>query len=161
MLDELFETEAPVCVAPRPPGALPEKEFLAACSRCDACIEACPHGSIGRMPPGTGVFAGTPAMNTQRVACHLCEDQPCVTACEDGALSPVPWEAVFFGLAVVNTSTCFVFKGPECGACRPACPLKAIRLEACRPIVDDEICNGCGLCREACPVWDKAIDIVG
>jgi len=44
-----FQAEAaPVPAAPpvawvRPPGALPEADFLSACTRCDDCIKACPH----------------------------------------------------------------------------------------------------------------------
>ena len=29
-------------IALRPPGALPEKDFLAACTRCGQCVQACP-----------------------------------------------------------------------------------------------------------------------
>ena len=30
-------------IALRPPGALPEKDFLAACTRCGQCVQACPY----------------------------------------------------------------------------------------------------------------------
>ena len=33
-------------VALRPPGALPEKDFLAACTRCGQCVQACPYDML-------------------------------------------------------------------------------------------------------------------
>ena len=71
----------------RPPYALNELEFLLACTRCDKCIEACPHDVIFPLPARRGArVTGTPAMNLLNKGCHLCEDWPCVTACEPGAL---------------------------------------------------------------------------
>jgi ferredoxin-type protein NapG len=134
---------------PRPPGAV--EDFLEKCTRCEDCVMACPHGSIGLLRDGT------PALNPNRIACHLCEDLPCVTSCVDGALEMVGRELIFFGLARIQTDKCFVFKGPECGACKPACPVGALTLDLTKPVIDLDVCNGCGLCREACPVWDKAI----
>lgn len=136
---------------PRPPGAVADFEEL--CTKCDECIIACPHGSIGTLSDGT------PAMDPEAIACHLCADTPCITACLDGALQPILVEDIFFGLARIVEADCFVFRGPECGACAPACPRDALHLELTRPIIDEAQCNGCGLCREACPVHGKAIAI--
>ena len=136
---------------PRPPGAVPDFERL--CTKCDECVIACPHGAIGKLDDGT------PAMDPEAAPCHLCEDLPCVTACLDGALELIEPELIFFGLARIDQDRCFVFKGPECGACKPACPTGAIRLELTRPVIDLEACNGCGLCRAACPVHGGAISI--
>ncbi len=33
-------------VAVRPPGALPEKQFIETCMRCGACVDACPAYAI-------------------------------------------------------------------------------------------------------------------
>ena len=38
----------------RPPGALPEIGFLAACTRCGACIDACPPHALVRVPRMAG-----------------------------------------------------------------------------------------------------------
>ena len=35
----------------RPPWALDERDFLAACTRCDACVRACPTGAAIRVSP--------------------------------------------------------------------------------------------------------------
>lgn len=138
---------------PRPPGALDEADFLARCTQCMDCAVACPHAAIGLLGDGT------PALDPNKNPCHLCEDLPCIAACERGALVPVPMEGIFYGLAAVNPRTCIPFLGPECGACRVACPIRAIRMDGVRPVVDLDVCNGCGLCREACIVYDKAIRI--
>jgi len=116
-------------------------------------VSACPHRAIGKLADGTV------ALDPNAVPCHLCSDMPCITACTDGALRPVPLEGVFFGLARVLPDRCMVFQGPECGACKPACPIGALRLVLGRPEVNADSCNGCGLCRDACPVWNKAITI--
>ncbi len=139
---------------PRPPGALEEPRFLERCTRCDACFGACPHRAIGRLRDGT------PALNPNAAACHLCADLPCIAACDEGALLPTPADGIFLGLAEVLPDRCFVGAGPECGACVPACPVGAVAGGAVAvPTIDPDACVGCGLCREACPVWDKAISI--
>ncbi|RME23436.1 MAG: 4Fe-4S dicluster domain-containing protein, partial [Deltaproteobacteria bacterium] len=140
----------------------PEAEFQRRCTGpagCRACAEACPHGAIGPYPATSRHHAGTPALDPNTAPCHLCPDLPCARACEAGALVPIPTDALFFGLARVLPDRCFVFQGPECGACAPACPIGALRMVAGRPVIDADTCNGCGLCRAACPVWNKAITI--
>ena len=44
----------------RPPGALPEIGFLAACTRCGKCAEVCPPRAILTVRPDGGLAAGTP-----------------------------------------------------------------------------------------------------
>ncbi len=71
----------------RPPFAINELEFLLTCSRCNACIDACPHHVIFPLPARIGTkFAGTPALDLLNHGCHLCEGWPCVTVCEVKAL---------------------------------------------------------------------------
>jgi ferredoxin-type protein NapF len=144
---------------PQPPGAISSLDFLHACTRCNDCAAACPHDAIGPLPETESPWSKTPAMNTNAAPCHLCDDLPCVEACEPKALVAVPVDAIFFGLAVVDPKKCIVWQGPECGACQPVCPLDAIVLDRGRPVIQSELCNGCGMCRLACPVWDKAIEM--
>jgi len=143
----------------RPPGSGTEAEFLEECTSCGDCITACPWTAIGVLPEAAGLAAGTPAMNTARAACHLCEDLPCVAACEPGALLAMGPESIMLGLAEVDEDACLPFKGPECGACVPECPLGAITLSRARPSIDSDVCNGCGLCVPACPNFASAISI--
>lgn len=151
----------------RPPYALDELEFLLSCTRCNDCIQACPHEVIFPLSARLGAkVVGTPALDLLNKACHLCEDWPCVTACTKGALVmpdleegaetvPLPMLA----LASINTETCFPYSGPECGAC-DSCPVPgALRWDQQRPYIDKEKCLGCGRCRQACIVEPSAINI--
>lgn len=148
----------------RPPYAISELEFLLACTRCNACIEACPHNVIFPLAARLGAdVVNTPALDLLKKGCHLCEDWPCVNACEDNALVLNEAESVKpekFTRAVINESTCLPFSGPECGACVSVCPVEgALTLELEKPIIDQELCLGCAMCREVCVVEDKAISI--
>jgi len=151
----------------RPPYALDELEFLLACTRCGMCAEACPHDVIFNLQARLGVkVAGTPALDLLNKGCHLCEDWPCVTACEakalllpqteDEAPPPLPQLA----LADIDTTTCLPYMGPECGACDGSCPVPdAFYMAMEKPHINPEHCVGCGLCREACILENKAISI--
>lgn len=150
----------------RPPFALPELEFLLACTRCDACIKACSHELIFPLATRLGAdVVGTPALDLLNKACHLCEGWPCVVVCEPKALqTPATGEGdrVWPKLARVsiNEATCLPYLGPECGACRDACPVdEAMSWQHERPIINETRCTGCGLCREACVLEPKAMTI--
>ena len=146
----------------RPPGAVDELRFLELCTACDDCATACPHGAIFTLDASASPDPGTPVMQPDTVACHMCTDFPCITACETGALAAPTAGAppkVVLGRASIDKSLCFVFKGPECGACARLCPdgVDALTLRLGRPEINDT-CIGCGLCIEACPVGpQKAI----
>ena len=154
----------------RPPYALDELEFLLACTRCGECIAACPHQVIFPLSTRLGAqVAATPALDLLRKGCHLCEDWPCVTACEPGALKrPSPEEEDAdtppalprLARASIDEGRCLPYSGPECGACDSACPVPgALVWEQWKPRIDPERCTGCALCREACITEPKAIDI--
>lgn len=154
-----LRSEAPDPGWIRPPGARAERTFKMLCDGCGACVEACPHAAIGVLPAAAKGAAGTPAMAPELRACHLCEDTPCITACDRGALVS-GGDPFFLGLAVLQPERCFATMGPECGSCVASCPRGAIRESMRGPVFDDEACVGCGLCREACPVFGAAIRIV-
>ncbi len=159
----------------RPPYSISEFDFLIKCTRCDACIEACPHDVLFSLPAKYGLqAAGTPAMDLLNRGCHMCSDWPCVNTCEPDALvlptpkaenanlekdacEPAP---PVLAAAAIETNACLPYLGPECGACADSCPvLGALVWDGTRPRIDPSYCTGCGLCREACIVSPKAVSI--
>jgi ferredoxin len=143
----------------RPPGAEPEAAFLADCTRCGACAEACPHDAIHHFGSDTEALAGTPVMVPESRACHQCEAFPCAAACPEPALAVPSTTTWKLGEARIVEERCIAWNGPECGACISACPADApaLRLENWRPVLDPVLCVGCGLCIERCPTLPKAI----
>ncbi len=147
----------------RPPGARPEPEFLAACTRCDACARVCPAFAIKVAGRGDGAPAGTPFMHDLgAAACLLCADTPCIAACEPGALQPTPPRAIRLGRAEVASDRCLAHQGQDCRACVDACPVgeQGIVLSEGRPLVVPLGCTGCGQCLAACPAEPRAIAVL-
>ena len=143
----------------RPPHAVPESEFLAGCTKCDACIQACPPHAIFRAPDSDGQLAGFPIINSETQPCLMCDDLPCVPACEVGVLRLTADLAM--GLACINPETCLPFNGTVCTACVERCPVeKALTIEAGRPVVHADSCTGCGVCLYVCPGPDETIQLV-
>ncbi|HIC88817.1 MAG TPA: 4Fe-4S dicluster domain-containing protein [Anaerolineae bacterium] len=151
----------------RPPGALPEEEFLAACIRCGRCVEACPYDTL-RLATATNAAAiGTPYLIARETPCYLCQGYDklqCIAACPTGALQPVPsLEEVHMGTAVINKDICIAWQGLVCRACWHACPFAGIAIELDKmgkPIIVEDRCVGCGLCDNACITEPSAITIV-
>jgi ferredoxin-type protein NapG len=145
----------------RPPGALAEAEFLEACTRCDACFDACPIEAIVRVPDGR-VDGGTPHLQTETTACSICKGLACTQVCEPGALLPLhrPRE-INMGLAVFDTELCLAYKGQFCDACIAICPTQpgAITQINGAPSLVPDFCTGCGLCEQFCPTWPKAVRV--
>src|SRR5437868_9617593 len=53
----------------RPPGALPERQFLETCYRCGNCMDVCPARCIRPMSGGDVEKAGTPFIDPDLGAC--------------------------------------------------------------------------------------------
>ncbi len=151
----------------RPPGALPEKAFLAACIRCSQCGSVCPNQCIQftsfAESPAT---AYTPHIRPREQACILC--MKCTQVCPTDALTPIAADTetvaseVRMGLAAVNRDLCYSFNDRPCGVCYYACPLpdRALKLEVyARPVVDESACVGCGNCERACIHLPQAVRI--
>jgi len=139
----------------RPPGALPEEDFLRTCIKCGLCVEACRNREsnidkeTGKPRPETllvakadneNVATGTPYFVAKEVPCYMCDDIPCVPVCPTGALDQesltneegeLDFRKMDMGVAVVDTNSCIAFWGLQCDACYRACPLmdEAIKLE--------------------------------
>ncbi len=166
----------------RPPGAIPEEDFVKACIKCGLCIEACPYDTLVAAPAEESVAVGTPYFKAREIPCYMCTDVPCVPPCPSGALdinllrendSDEPdINKAQMGLAVINKETCVAYWGIQCDACYRACPLldEAIKLELKRnertgkhafllPEVMADACTGCGLCEHACITEIPAIKV--
>jgi MauM/NapG family ferredoxin protein len=139
----------------RPPGALPEMAFLAACTRCGECATACPAGAILHVPSRGGLAAATPYLEPGRIPCLVCADMPCVVACPTDALMlPTDlWEHERLGRVELHPERCITFEGKPCGVCATACPVgeKALAMDDDgRPVLKAEGCVGCGTCVREC-----------
>ena len=160
--------KAPVLL--RPPGALSESSFLAACIRCGLCVEACPYDTLMLASLDQGAAYATPYLIARETPCYLCQKQEellCTRVCPSGALTPVIpataediLEQVKMGVAEINKETCLAWNNVVCRACWHACPYpnEAIVLDIMgRPEVYADMCVGCGLCDHACLAEPSAI----
>lgn len=139
----------------RPPGALPEVAFLAACTRCGECARVCPAGAILHVNSQGGLAAGTPYLEPARIPCLACPDMPCVAICPTEALTtPVDgWRAERLGRVELHPERCITFQGQPCGVCARACPVGESALamdDEGRPVLKAEGCVGCGACVREC-----------
>lgn len=147
----------------RPPGAIPEPEFLDACTRCTKCVEACPHSVIEPLGVVAGPAGGTPALQPETNPCRWCPSMDCIRACASGALSfgsnaaPLP-----IARAVLNTETCLNRQGILCDTCVMICPpaAKALTMRNREPVLDPEKCVGCGLCAWHCESQPSSFSIL-
>ncbi len=158
----------------RPPGALAEDDFNAACIKCGQCVNDCPPDILKLQPAGGHLPIGMPYYEPRTGACIMCPDIPCMKACPTGALSPAlkRIEDARMGLAVIDIENCLSYKGLRCEICHRECPLKgkAITLETHPrqtskhamfiPLVHSDACTGCGICEKACPTEIAAIRIL-
>jgi MauM/NapG family ferredoxin protein len=153
----------------RPPGALPEREFLRSCVRCGACMKACPTNTLQPCLWEAGL-AGlwSPKLETRLAAC----DQHCAACgrvCPTQAIRSLPLDEkthAKIGTAIIRKEQCLVWAQDKlCLVCDEVCPYNAIVFRTIegyrRPVVVAARCNGCGYCEERCPVrGDSAIVIV-
>lgn len=98
----------------RPPGALEEEKFLAACIKCGQCLQVCPPQVIKLAGILHGLAIGTPYITPREGGCILDAGLPCVLACPTGALDhslSSPKNAKM-GLAVISgPETCLSVLG--------------------------------------------------
>ncbi len=159
---------------PRPPGALPEEEFAAACSKCGMCVRACPYQALLLSSFNGPTAPGTPYFEPRKIPCYMCRDIPCVKACPTGALDSNLTDITDakMGIAAIDHSTCLSWQGLRCEICYRDCPEqnKAIVIDVqprqiskhsmFLPVVQPEHCTGCGLCVHSCPTDIPCINII-
>jgi ferredoxin-type protein NapG len=139
----------------RPPGAISERQFLQACTRCDKCIHACPKDAIQKVPKKMGfLIAGSPYIDPMKIPCVMCDDLPCISACPDGALVPPPYNdrlEVKMGYAIMDKNKCQAHGDTFCQQCVIDCPIPgAITQKDEKPVFHKNTCTGCGVCVLSC-----------
>lgn len=158
----------------RPPGSLPEPQFLQACIRCGECFKACPNNVLQPM----GFEQGLDGLWTPQVVANWSGCDPscnnCGNVCPTGAIRALPLiekRSAKMGLAIINEKTCLPHAGREaCQMCVDECTVAGYNaLEFVRvgvevdkdglpvegsgfaaPVVIPSKCVGCGLCQSRC-----------
>jgi polyferredoxin len=158
----------------RPPGSLPEREFLKRCVKCGECMKVCITNGLqpALLEAGLeGIWSPVlvPTVGYCEFRCTLCGQ-----VCPTGAIKRLPLDEkvkVKIGLAMIDRNRCLPWAhATPCIVCEEVCPTpkKAIWLEEARvrgreggevllkqPRVDLELCIGCGICEAKCPVMDR------
>ena len=165
----------------RPPGSVPEREFLQMCIRCGECFQACPNDvlqPLGFQQGLTGLW--TPHVVADWSGCEVsCNN--CGQVCPTGAIRAISLDekrAARMALAVVDERVCLPYAGrEECQLCLDECvaagydaiefirtgtradelgnPIEGTGFLA--PLVLPQKCVGCGLCQTRC----RAINVAG
>lgn len=151
----------------RPPGTIPEDDFLAVCLRCGECMKVCPTG--GLQPIGLeSVFSGifSPRLDPYSGGC-LPECTACGNVCPSHAILPLVFAQKRYakiGTAVIDRKECLAWgEDRRCMVCKENCPWNAVEVvprpgyAVPVPKVRSEHCYGCGFCQKACPKTPAAI----
>jgi len=158
----------------RPPGSVPERQFLQLCVGCGECFQACPNDVLQPL----WLEHGLEAMWTPHLAADWSGCEPscnnCGQVCPTGAIRAVSLDekrAARMGLAVIDHQSCLPYAGrEECQLCVDECTAAGYNaIEFVRvgtevdelgnpigdtgflaPVVLQEQCVGCGLCQTRC-----------
>jgi MauM/NapG family ferredoxin protein len=152
----------------RPPGAIPEKEFLRTCIRCGECMKSCLTNTLQPCLWESGLSGlWTPKMDLRLAPC----DQNCYVCgkvCPTQAIRSLSLEEkthAKVGTAVLRKEICLVWaQNKLCLICDEICPYNAIVFRPVegyrRPVVIASKCNGCGFCEQRCPVRGESAIVV-
>jgi MauM/NapG family ferredoxin protein len=158
----------------RPPGALPEAEFLARCVRCGECMKACPTNTLQPvwLKAGLeGIFS--PVLLPRFAACAV-NCNVCGQVCPTGAIRDLPLNEkkhAKMGTAWISRQNCLVWEQDrKCLVCDEVCPYNAISFQPvpgllnAAPVVVENKCSGCGWCENKCPVQGASairVNVIG
>jgi len=153
----------------RPPGAIPETEFLRTCIRCGECMKSCLTNTLQPCLWESGL-AGlwTPRLDLRLAPCEQ-NCNVCGKVCPTQAIRSLPLDEkthAKIGTAVLKKEVCLVWaQNKLCLICDEICPYNAIVFRPVegyrRPVVVASKCNGCGFCEQRCPVrGESAITVV-
>jgi ferredoxin len=157
----------------RPPGALPEEDFMDKCIRCLECVRICESNGRCLQPAGFDqniLHLWTPIAKMREGYCEY-NCNLCGLVCPTDAILQLPVEVkqkTPMGLAHFDKNLCIPFERHEdCIVCEEHCPTpdKAIKFEIKESILPDgnqkmvkypyvirDLCIGCGICEEKCPL---------
>jgi polyferredoxin len=166
----------------RPPGSVPERDFLERCIRCAECMKVCPNNALHPAFLESGIEGLWTPILIPRIGyceptCVLCGE-----VCPTGAIQKITEdqklgsairhvEPIKIGTAFYDHGRCLPWSmATPCIVCEEFCPTspKAIWVEEIdtpdrnghpvhvqRPHVDPKLCIGCGACEKVCPVQDR------
>ncbi len=126
----------------RPPGSLPEEQFLQACLKCGQCMRICPTNVLQPAGAEAGVEGvWTPVLNNKIGKGCMQNCTACGQVCPTGAIRPISIErkrglGEYASEGPIKLGTAFVDRG------------------RCLPWAMDK---PCGVCEEVCPISPKAI----
>ncbi len=158
----------------RPPGSVPEREFLQQCIRCGECFKACPNDVLHPLGFEQGLEGlWTPQVKPDWAGCES-SCNACTQVCPTGAIRAISLDekrVCRIGLAEVNLQTCLPHAGKAaCQLCVDEChhagyhAIEFVRVHTnvdaagnpvedsgyLAPVVLADKCVGCGLCQTRC-----------
>ncbi len=157
----------------RPPGSLPEKDFLSRCVKCAVCVEVCPTGGLQPAVGQGGLEALWTPVLIPRIGYCEANCTECGQACPTGAIQAlsVARRTGTDGKPPVKIGTAFIDRGhclpwgmdKPCLVCEEVCPVspKAIvtvegKTRDGKTILQPQVvphrCIGCGMCENHCPI---------
>lgn len=148
----------------RPPGAVPEDEFVDRCIRCSECMKVCPTNGLQPALAEAG-FEGIwtpvliPRLGECARQCNLCSQ-----VCSSQAIQPFKIAEkthIFIATAVIDRSQCIAWNSnKQCLVCDECCSYRAVTWKTVegirRPFVEEHKCVGCGICENVCPIQPVA-----
>jgi|WetSurMetagenome_2_1015567.scaffolds.fasta_scaffold02822_7 MauM/NapG family ferredoxin protein len=158
----------------RPPGALPEPEFLDRCVKCGECMKVCTTNGLQPTLWEAGLEGIWSPVLVPRIGYCEFNCTLCGQVCPTGAirrLSLPEKQKTRIGTAMIDKGRCLPYAhSTPCIVCEEVCPTpkKAIWFEPTtvhnrngdpvdvkQPRVDLDLCIGCGICETKCPVLGR------